>query len=75
MVFECVVDNFENCFVLEMPKAVSTLPPDPLPGGGLGLFPAKQSFVPPKLNYEALYIGGVFIKFQNFKPPELRKSP
>jgi len=24
---------------------------------------------PPKLNYEALYIGGVFIKFQNVKPP------
>jgi len=43
--------------------------------GLLGLRPAKQNFMPPKLNYEALYIGGVFIKFQNFKPPELRKSP
>jgi len=29
--------------------------------------------MPPKVNYEALYIGGVFIKFQNFKKSPYRK--
>jgi len=34
-----------------------------------GLAPPKSS-KPPKLNHEALQIGGVFIKYQNVKPPE-----
>jgi len=28
MAFECVTDNFENCFLLAVPKVGSTLPTD-----------------------------------------------
>jgi len=35
----------------------------------LGAHPPKENSKAPKLNYEALQIGGVFINFQNVKPP------
>ena len=44
-------------------------------GGAFEGLTPKQSSKPPKLNYEALSLGGVFIKFQNVKPPWTNVKP
>jgi len=44
-------------------------------GGFWGLSPPNKAPCPPKLRYEALKIGGVFVKFQNVKPLNKRKAP
>jgi len=54
MAFECVIDNFEICFVLEIPKAVCL--------GGLG--PPNKASCPPKLIMKH-YISVVFLS--NFR--------
>jgi len=48
--------------------------PSPLGAFG-GLAPQIKLHAPPKLRYEALKIGGVFVKFQNVKPLNKRKAP
>ena len=40
-----------------------------------GLIPPNKALSSPKLNYEAIYIGGVFIRFQNVKSPWTNVKP
>jgi len=44
------------------------------PGGFRGLSFPNKGPSPQKLNYEALKIGEVFVKFQNVKPPYWKLS-
>jgi len=61
--------NFENCFVLEIPKPVSTLPPVPSPGGTFGAVARQTKLHAPQIELCSTIYRWRFYQISEFQAP------